>query len=139
VNCHRNPEVWEGVRVLLDALNTLGTSDDETDDECKHLNRDGRFKTVRRIDTGFLNPAISRIWKSVETYPLSLRPSRGNRSFKRIAKANTTSKRKPIQGLPMNFYDANWLERAPPRFREQVKEEYPLPVLVGYHTSIIRR
>jgi hypothetical protein len=125
------------VRVLLDALDTRGTSDDETDDECKHLNRDGRFKTVRRIDTGFLNPAISQIWKSVETYPLSLRPSRGNRSFKRIAKANTISKRTPIPGLPMNFYDPGWLGQAPARFKKQVKAMHPLPVLVSYHTFII--
>ncbi|KAH9954515.1 hypothetical protein BC827DRAFT_1272546 [Russula dissimulans] len=40
LNYDREPKAWEGVRVLLDALDTRGMSDDETDDECKHLNRD---------------------------------------------------------------------------------------------------
>jgi len=138
LNHHRDPKVWEGVGVLLDALATRGTSDDETDDECKHLNRDGHFKTVRHIDMGYLNPAIAQIWKSVETYPLSLRPSCGNHSFKHLATAHFDNKRMPIPGLPMNFYDPQWLERAPARFQKQVTAVYPLPVLVGHHTSIIR-
>ena len=117
---------------MLDGLGTLGTSDDETEDEISHPAEDSRFKRLRRVDTGFLNPAISKIWESVETYPSSLRISRGTRSFKRIARAKTTSKRTPLPGLPMNFYDPEWLDKRPLRFQGQVKPMHTLPVLVSY-------
>ena len=47
--------------LLLDALGPRGTSDDETDDDSKHVNPDSRFKTVRRVDIGFLSSAIAEI------------------------------------------------------------------------------
>lgn len=119
--------------ILLDALGPRGTSDDETDDDSNHSNRDSRFKTLRRLDMGFLNPAMADIWAAVESYPLSLCPSRGNRSFKRIAKAKSVSKRAPLPGLPLNFYNPQWLPKSPPHFQKLVKAEFPLPILVSYH------
>ncbi|KAI9430617.1 hypothetical protein H4582DRAFT_2086590 [Lactarius indigo] len=133
LNHHRNPEAWNSVALLLDALGTLGTSNDETDNDSEHLNPDRRFKSVRRVNIGFLNPAIAQIWASVESYPASLRPSRGNRAFKRISKAKSTNKnRVPLSGLPVNFYDPQWLKASPSRFRRVVKAEVPLPVLVPH-------
>ncbi|KAH9012576.1 hypothetical protein EDB85DRAFT_1900244 [Lactarius pseudohatsudake] len=133
LNHHRNPEAWNNVALLLDALGTLGTSDDETDNDSEHLNPDRRFKSVRRVNIGFLNPAIAQIWASVESYPTSLRPSRGNRAFKRISKAKSTSKnRMPLSGLPVNFYDPQWLKASPSRFQRGVKAEVPLPILVPH-------
>ena len=79
--------------LLLDALGPQGTSDDETDDDSKHANPDSRFKTVRRVDIGFLSSAIAEIWASVESYPSSTCPSRGNRSFKWIAKVKSINKK----------------------------------------------
>ncbi|KAH9033067.1 hypothetical protein EDB85DRAFT_1890353 [Lactarius pseudohatsudake] len=133
LNHHRNPEAWNNVALLLDALGTLGTSDDETDNDSEHLNPDRRFKSVRRVNMGFLNPAIAQIWASVESYPASLRPSRGNRAFKHISKAKSTSKNcMPLSGLPVNFYDPQWLEASPSRFQRGVKAEVPLPILVPH-------
>jgi hypothetical protein len=61
VNSHRDLVTWTYVGVLLDALNTWGTSNDETDDDLEHRNPDLHFKTVWQVDTGFLNPAIAEI------------------------------------------------------------------------------
>ena len=123
---------WTHVGVLLDVLDTRGTSDDETDNDLEHRNPDSRFKTVRRVDTGFLNPAIAEIWASVESYPSSFRPSRGNRSFKRIPQARSINKKRtPMEGLPINYYNPRWFEGAPPLFRDQAKAEVPLPTLVS--------
>ena len=120
--------------LLLDALGPRGTSDDETDNDSKHANPDSRFKTVRRVDIGFLSSAIAGIWASVETYPSSTRPSRGNRSFKRIANAKSIDKKRtPLPGLPINFYEPTWLQGASPHFRKRIKAAVPLPVVVGYH------
>ncbi|KAI9439155.1 WD40-repeat-containing domain protein [Lactarius indigo] len=135
-NYHNDPATWNNVTLLLDALGTLGTSDDETDNDSEHLNPDPRFKSVRRVDIGFLNPAIAKIWAAVESYPSSLRPSRGNRAFKRIVKAKSISKnRAPLPGLPVNFYNPQWLQASPARFQRGVKAEVPLPVLVLYNVD----
>lgn len=118
---------------MLDALGTRGMSDDETDNESEHLNPDRRFKTLRRIDTGFLTPEIADIWARVETYPSSAQLSRGNRSYKRNPVARSTSKKRmPISGLPINFYHPDWLRKAPPSFRSTIKEDVALPNLVSY-------
>ena len=123
--------------VLLDALDTRCTSDDETDDDSEHANADSRFKTVRRVDMGFLNPAIAEIWASVESYPSSFRPSRGNRSFKRISEARSINKKcTPLKGLPINFYNPRWFEKAPPLFRDHATAPVPLPNLVGCHAFV---
>ena len=93
--------------------------------------------SVRRVDIGYLNPAIAQIWAAVESYPSSLRPSRGNRAFKCIPKAKSISKnRTPLLGLPINFYDDKWLKASPSRFRKGVKAEFPLPILVCYYTFV---
>ena len=131
---------WASVGLLLDALGTLGTSDDETDNESKHPNTDSRFKTVRCLDIGFLNPDIAKIWASVESYPCSLHPSRGNRAFKRIPEFKSISKnRTPLPGLPLNFYNPQWLQASSSRFRREVKAEVPLPILVGHCAFMISR
>jgi hypothetical protein len=122
------------VGLLLDALGPWGTSDDETDDDSKHANPDSHFKTVRRVDIGFLSSAIAKIWASVESYPSSTRPSRGNRSFKRIAKAKSINKKRtPLPGLPINFYDPTWLQGTSPHFQKHIKAEVPLPIVVSYY------
>ena len=138
MNYHRDPEAWKNVGLLLDTLGTLGTSDDETDNDSEHRNPDPRFKSVRRVDIGYLNPAIAQIWSAVESYPSSLRPSHGNHAFKRISKAKTISKnRTPLLGLPVNFYDHKWLKASPSRCQRGAKAEFPLPVLVCYYTFVI--
>ena len=120
--------------LLLDALGPRGTSDDETDDDSKHANPDSRFKTVRRVDIGFLSSAIAEIWASVESYPSSTRPSHGSRSFKWIAKAKSINKKRtPLPGLPINFYDPTWLQGTSPHFRKRIKAEVPLPIMVSYY------
>ncbi|KAH9021082.1 hypothetical protein EDB84DRAFT_1565444 [Lactarius hengduanensis] len=135
-NYHNDPATWNNVTLLLDALGTLGTSDDETDDDSEYSNPDPRFKSVRRVDIGFLNPAIAKIWAAVESYPSSLRPSRGNRAFKRISKAKSISKnRTPLPGLPINFYSPQWLQASSSRFQRGVKAEVPLPILVPYNVE----
>src|SRR5216683_6217594 len=134
LNCYRDPEAWKGVGLLLDALGPRGTSDDETDDDSKHVNPDSRFKTVRRVDIGFLSSAIAEIWAKVESYPSSTRPSCGNCSFKRIAKAKLINKKRtPLPGLPINFYDPTWLQGTSPHFWKHIKAEVPLPIVVGYY------
>jgi hypothetical protein len=133
-NCHRNPEIWKGVGLLLDALGPRGTSNDETDNDSKHANPDSCFKTVRRADIGFLSSAIAEIWASVESYPSSTHPSHGNRSFKWIAKAKSINKKRtPLLGLPINIYDPTWLQGTPPHFWKCIKAEVPLPIIVGYY------
>lgn len=132
MNYHRDPEAWNSVQLLLDALGPRGTSDDETDNDSDHRNPDPRFKSVRRVDIGFLNPAIAKIWASVESYPSSVCPSRGNRAFKRISDAKTINKnRKPLPGLPINFYEPKWFQTSTSCFRKSAKAEFPLPVLVS--------
>ncbi|KAH8984085.1 hypothetical protein EDB86DRAFT_2833649 [Lactarius hatsudake] len=94
----RNPEAWNNITPLLDALGTL-----------------------------------AQIWASVESYPASLHPSCGNRAFKCISKAKSTSKnRMPLSGLPVNFYDPQWLEASPSHFQRGVKAEVPLAILVPH-------
>jgi hypothetical protein len=138
LNRFRNPEAWNNVDLLLDALGPRGTSDDETDDDLDNRNPDPRFKSVRRVDMGFLNPAIAKIWASVESYPSSLCPSRGNRAFKRSSQAKTINKnRTPLPGLPINFYDPQWLQASPSRFQRSAKAEFPLPVLVSCGVFVI--
>lgn len=137
-NCHRDPEAWDNVKLLLDALGPRGTSDDETDNDLDHRNPDPRFKSVRRVDIGFLNPAIAKIWASVESYPSSACPSRGNRAFKRSSEAKLTSKNRiPLPGLPINFYDPEWFQASPSRFRRSAKAEVPLPALVSYDAFVM--
>ncbi|KAH9174007.1 hypothetical protein EDB89DRAFT_1904954 [Lactarius sanguifluus] len=129
-NYHNDPATWNNVTLLLDALGTLGTSDDETDDDSAYSNPDARFKSV------FWNPAIAKIWAAVESYPSSLRSSRGNRAFKRISKAKSISKnRTPLPGLPVNFYSPQWLQASSSRFQRGVKAEVPLPILVPYNVD----
>ena len=123
---------------MLDALGTRGMSDDETDNESEHPNPDRRFKTLRRIDTGFLTPEIANIWAAVETYPSSARLSRGNRSYKRNPVARSVSKnRTAIPGLPQNFYHPEWLGRASTSFRNSVTDNVALPVLVSHNAFIL--
>ncbi len=138
MNYHNDPATWKNVMLLLDALGTLGTSDDETDNDLEHLNPDPRFKSVQHIDIGFLNPAIATIWAAVESYPSSICPSYGNRAFKRISKAKSISKNHaPLPGLPVNFYNPQWLQASSSRFQRDVKVEVPLPVLVGNYAFVI--
>lgn len=106
-------------------------SDDETDNESECPNPDRRFKTLRRIDTGFLTPEIAEIWAAVETYPSSAR--NGNRSYKRDRRARSTNNRDAIKGLPANFYHPNWLDKAPATFRSTVKRDVALPILVSHN------
>ena len=131
-----NDETWDGVGLLLDALGTRGMSDDETDNESEHPDR--RFKTLRRIDTGFLTPEIADIWARVETYLSSAQLSRGNRSYKRNPDARSINKKRmPIPGLPVNFYHPGWLCKAPPSFRRTVKGDVALPNLVSHNAFIL--
>lgn len=131
-------ETWDSVGLLLDALGPWGMSDDETDNESEHPNPNPRFKTLRRIDTGFLTPEIADIWAAVETYPSSARLSRGNHSYKRNPNARSINKKRtPIPGLPVNFYHPEWIRRAPPSFRSTVKRDVALPVLVSHNGIIL--
>jgi len=124
--------------LLLDALGTLGTSDDETDNDSEHLNPDPCFKSVWHIDIGFLNPAIATIWAAVESYPSSIHPSCGNCAFKHISKAKLISKNcVPLPGLPVNFYNPQWLQASSSHFQRDMKVEVPLPVLVGNYAFVI--
>ena len=133
-----NDETWDRVGLLLDALGTRGMSDDETDNDSERPNPDRRFKSLRRIDTGFLAPEIADIWTAVKTYPSSAQLSRGNRSYKRNPNARSISKKRtPIPGLPMNFYHLEWLSRAPPSFRSTVKRDVTLPTLVGHSVVVL--
>jgi hypothetical protein len=110
-----NDESWDRVGLLLDALGARGMSDDETDNESEHPNPDRCFKTLRWIDTGFLTPDLANIWATVETYPSSAQLSQGNCSYKRSTKARSVSKnRMAIPGLPVNFYNPEWLRKATP-------------------------
>src|SRR5258708_3480477 len=113
-------------------------SDDETDDESEHRNPDRRFKTLRRIETGFLTSEIAKIWAAVETYPSSAQLSCGNRSYKCNPQVRSTNKKRtPIPGLPVNFYHPEWLCRAPLSFRSTVKGEVALPVLVSHNAFML--
>ncbi|KAH9035457.1 hypothetical protein EDB83DRAFT_2318758 [Lactarius deliciosus] len=76
LNHHRNPEAWNSIMLLLNALGTL-----------------------------------AQIWASVKSYLASLHPSHGNHVFKCISKAKSTSKNHiPLSGLPVNFYNPQWLK-----------------------------
>ena len=120
--------------LLLDALGPRGTSNDETDDDSKHVNPDLRFKTVWHVNIGFLSSAIAEIWASVKSYPSSTCPSCSNHSFKRIAKAKSINKKQtPLPGLPINIYNPTWLQGTPPHFWKHIKAEVPLPIVVGYY------
>ena len=122
---HRNTEAWSSVGLLLDALGTLGTSDDETDDDSEHRNPDSRFKTVRRVDMGFLNPAIAQIWASVGSYPSALCPSHGNRAFKRISKANQLTRIvRHCQGCQLISMILNGSVQVPLAFRGAQRQRF---------------
>jgi len=121
---------------LLDALGTWGTSDDKTDCKLERTNPDLCFKTLRHVDLGFLSPAIAEVWVAVESYPSSFCPSQGNHSFKHIPEAKSVNKqRMPLEGLPINFYNPQWLEGCPHAFQKCTRADVPLPTLVGHHTS----
>jgi len=136
LNFNWDPGTWKDVGLLLDGLGTRGISDDKTDHESEYAGPDLRFKTLRCVDLGFLNPVIADIWAAVESYPASLCPSRGNRSFKHIPVAKSISKKcMPLAGLPINFYNPRWLEACPHYFQKHAKADVPLPALVGDHTS----
>lgn len=97
--------MWGEVEDILDRLGHEGISSDETDG-------DTQPKRLRRVARGWLNPAVSEMWRDIEKYelsnPRSRRSQRGNRPLLRIFMSQTTNLQKPVKELPMNYYDSLW-------------------------------
>ncbi|KAI0258079.1 hypothetical protein BC834DRAFT_847648 [Gloeopeniophorella convolvens] len=106
MNRSRDTQKWGEVEVMLNQLSRGGTSDDETEDE----DAPGYLKRVRRVQLKWLDKSIAEVFKRVEAYPMCLHNTGGNRRFLRIFESTqTTEARRPIKGLPVNWYDGEWL------------------------------
>jgi hypothetical protein len=138
LNRDSDPETWSRIHKVLFKLDIDGMSSDESEDE-KPMPRwsDRDLKKVRRVAIEWLNPKISALWASVETYenvPFdAILQRRGNASLSRKHIARSVNKaRLPIIGLPRNWYNDNWyrsLESFQKRKLESRTDE-PIPDLV---------
>lgn len=123
---------WKDIKDVLNVLGPCSMSSDESDSELSTI----QHKHVRRISLPWLNPSISDLFRAVDTYiedplggfpVLNIHDRRRNRPFPRTyaaTKVNTT--RRPMVGLPINFYCPSWWSRLS---RHQQRNLCPGPAL----------
>ncbi|KLO04290.1 hypothetical protein SCHPADRAFT_1003341 [Schizopora paradoxa] len=111
---------WEKASIVLESMTSRAGSEDETDEE---ETRARGSRVVRRMNQPFLNLKISNLMRTVDTYQryqldLSASDQRGGRPIPRITEAKRNDPRKPMAGLPVNFYDEVWLQSQSEEYKE---------------------
>lgn len=102
-------------------------SGDESEEE-------GRQKVVRRVKLHFLNPEFANLYSSVDSYPRQKKHREGPQPLKRFFPANKSSTdktRKPVKGLPVNWYNRDWYKTYPGKHQLKAKSIRPIPKLVS--------
>ncbi|KAH7916848.1 hypothetical protein BV22DRAFT_1135982 [Leucogyrophana mollusca] len=112
-NYSRDPATWHSVVRVLDRLDVGAFSDDESDSPAG-----GSVRVVRRVALPWINPALSEMLHAVDTFedPLSRRRHRPIRNLQFIRRDTA---RRAVSGLPVNWYNPDWLSGLPPA---QVRE-----------------
>ena len=133
-NRSRDPEKWDAVHKIIDTLGVEGMSGDETD--CPPA---AKPKALRRLELPWINPGISHLFQSVETYESAHRMENmleqvGNSSLKCCWEAGRKKgKSTPIPGLPHNWYNDDWFKglTAGARLMLSVRKDIAIPSLVS--------
>ncbi|KAF9236805.1 hypothetical protein BU15DRAFT_63733 [Melanogaster broomeanus] len=105
-NRSRDPEKWDAIHKIIDRLGVEGMSGDETDSPPF-----SRPKVLQCLELPWINPGISCLFKSMETYESALRTENmleqiGNSSLKRHWEAGRKEvKSTTIPGLPRNWFN----------------------------------
>lgn len=132
--------------MMVKSLGRDGVSDDETDDELPpaSLSRAGN-KTVRRVRLSWINRDISQLFDSVESYRdanihLKHQQAKGQSAPLRLfmPMKESDESRKPVHGLPRNWYDAEYylaLQPAQQRMLGAIPDHH-IPVLVRSQASL---
>ncbi|KAG0692290.1 hypothetical protein DFH29DRAFT_1008929 [Suillus ampliporus] len=108
-NRHRNPQMWDTIRRIIDQLDVDGMSGDETDTSIG-----AKPKIVRHIALPWISPEITDLLHAVEsytpvTYEENMSVAVGNTLLSRFTEARRTSKNSiAIAQLPRNWYHDNW-------------------------------
>jgi hypothetical protein len=108
-NHFRDPETWGAVAKIIARLDVEGMSGDETDSLPTW-----KPKGLRRLELTWLNPSISLLFRSVESYEPAVRTENmweqiGNSSFVRHWEPRSKdTKLGPVGGLPHNWYNDDW-------------------------------
>jgi hypothetical protein len=103
-------------------------SSDETDTSDGH-------KQVRRVSRIWVSDAVSSMWQQIETYHHErARLRAGNRPYKRISEARSSSESDAIRSLPRNFYNPLWWTSLVEvdQHNLAMMEEIPLPDTTMY-------
>ncbi|KAI9573727.1 hypothetical protein HD554DRAFT_2035461 [Boletus coccyginus] len=110
-NHSQDPETWDAIRKIIDKLGVEGMSGDETD--CPPASKP---RVLWCLELPWINPAIFRLFLSVETYESAHRIENmleqvGNLLLKRCWEAGRKEvKSTPIPELPRNWYDDDWFK-----------------------------
>ncbi|KLO04057.1 hypothetical protein SCHPADRAFT_763188 [Schizopora paradoxa] len=127
---------WEKAGEVLEIMTSKAGSEDETDEE---ETRNQGTRVVRRMHQPFLNLKITSLVRAVDSYQhyqldLSASDQRGGRPIPRITEAKRNDPRKPMTGLPVNFYDEEWLQNQSNDFKEQLdsKPAVDIPSIALY-------
>lgn len=147
---------WQPVMQALHTLDVAGMSGDETDADSESSVERGSIggrKVVRRVEHPWLNPDVSQLMKSVDTYtgdevmryagvdglPVS---QRGSPHLIRVWEATRhTEGRSAPRQLPLNWYHKQWWLVQSPALQEWLapSKVKAIPTLVCYqcHPSTI--
>ena len=114
-------------------MGTCGMSDDETDEELSSP----PYKAVRRRRIEWLSEEITNMMHDIDTYtiPVAFGETCGNKPLPRDIQhraVDCVKMRQPLPGLPVNYYDADFLRRCgtADRLRLDLRKDQPIPSLV---------
>ncbi|KAG2151552.1 uncharacterized protein EDB93DRAFT_1103005 [Suillus bovinus] len=108
-NCHRDPQMWDAIRCIIDQLDVNGMSRDETDTPVGV-----KPKVVRHVALLWISSAITDLLHAVESYAPAMYEENmtipiGNTSLSCFMEARCTSKNSiAITWLPRNWYHDDW-------------------------------
>ncbi|KAG2740865.1 hypothetical protein P692DRAFT_20851248 [Suillus brevipes Sb2] len=137
-NRHRNPQMWDTIRRIIDRLDVDGMSGDETDTPIG-----AKPKIVRRVALPWISPEISDLLHAVEsyapaTYEENMSVAVGNTSLSRFTEAKRTSKTSiAIARLPRNWYHDNWykVNSSSARALLDARKDFEIPRLDVYYSK----
>ncbi|KAI9455309.1 hypothetical protein HD554DRAFT_2178513 [Boletus coccyginus] len=137
-NRSRDPETWDAIHKIIIQLDVEGMSGDETDSSPKFTP-----KVLRRLELPWINPAVSQLFRAVESYESALRQENmteqiGNSSLERrweVARKDTKSR--PVAGLPRNWYNDSWFQALTTGARSMLasSKDVSIPILTPFKSG----
>jgi hypothetical protein len=122
----------------IDSLGTEGHSADESD--YKH---NGHHKRCWIKVLTWRSKELTAYLRALDSlhlcsrYKVSGRPMQGVMPHDRYVKNRLLDlESDPVSGLPLNFYDAKWLEKQEPAFVERLKIQYDVTVDLSVPASV---